>query len=194
MHTEISPQQNRVVLLALIVAMTLTRFHEIGNWLHLYDASMAVFFLGGLLLSRQRYLPVFMLLALVIDFAAITLRGEKFLESHCVTPSYGFLFVSYAVLWYGGRLAQRWLHLRGQSLAAVTLAAMAASTLAFAISNGSFYWLGGRYANPHFAEYIARAWQWGPSYVLTATAYVVAGLLIWVGVAAHARRRAAAAA
>ena len=33
-----------IVAAALVLAMTLTRFHHIGSVLHLQDASMAVFF------------------------------------------------------------------------------------------------------------------------------------------------------
>ena len=47
-----------------------------------------------------------------------------------------------------------------------------------AISNGAFYWLGGRYDDPHFAEYVARAWQWGPLFVRTTMTYVVVALAV----------------
>lgn len=179
MRAETSAWPMRLTLLALILAMVLTRFHEIGKLLHLYDASMAVFFLGGLLLARHRLFLGFVLLGVAIDFIAISARGENFFTAHCVTPSYGFLQVAYAVLWYSGRAVGKWLSPRLAALLAVAAVGVLASTVAFIISNGAFYWLGGRYANPHMAEYLARAWQWGPSYVMTATAYIAAGLLAW---------------
>jgi hypothetical protein len=58
--------------------------------------------------------------------------------------------------------------------------ALLAASVSFAISNGSFYWLGGRYANPHMAEYVARLWQWGPLFVRTTLIYMA------VALAAHA--------
>lgn len=174
-----SPRQQRFTLFALILAMVLTRFHEIGNLLHLYDASMAVFFLGGLLLGKHRLFLGFVLLGISIDFIAISARGESFFDAYCVTPSYGFLQVAYAVLWYSGRAVSGKLSAQLASLLAVAAVGVLASTLAFIISNGAFYWLGGRYAEPHMAEYLARAWQWGPSYVMTASAYIGTGLLLW---------------
>lgn len=174
-----SPRQMRFTLLALILAMVMTRFHEIGKLLHLYDASMAVFFLGGLLLSRHRLFLAFVVLGISIDFAAISLRGENFFDAYCVTPSYGFLQVAYAVLWYSGRAVSGKLSTQIASLLGVAAVGVLASTVAFIISNGAFYWLGGRYAEPHMAEYLARAWRWGPSYVMTASAYIGTGLLLW---------------
>ncbi|MDO4709295.1 MAG: hypothetical protein Q4B94_05665 [Pseudomonadota bacterium] len=175
----VSPRQMRFTLLALILAMVMTRFHEIGKLLHLYDASMAVFFLGGLLLARHRLFLAFVLLGISIDFTAISLRGESFFDAYCVTPSYGFLQVAYAVLWYGGRAVSGKLATQAAALLGVAAVGVLASTVAFIISNGAFYWLGGRYAEPHMAEYLARAWRWGPSYVMTASAYISAGLLLW---------------
>lgn len=186
--TDTSVRQTRITLFALILAMVLTRFHEIGHLLHLYDASMAVFFLGGLLLAKHRLFLAFVLLGITIDVTAISLRGESFFNSHCVTPSYGFLQVAYAVLWYSGRAVSHRLSTQMTSLLTVAVAGLLASSAAFIISNGSFYWLGGRYAEPHMAEYLARAWRWGPSYVMTATAYIGAGLLLWRIFGSHIAR------
>jgi H+/gluconate symporter-like permease len=57
--------------------------------------------------------------------------------------------------------------------------ALLSASLCFAISNGSFYWLGGRYANPHMAEYLQRLWQWGPLFVRTTMAYVTTALVAY---------------
>ena len=92
-----------IVAAALVLAMTLTRFHHIGSVLHLQDASMAVFFLGGLFLRRHAAFAGYLLLAVVIDYIAVSLRGLSFFEAYCVTPSYGFLLLAYAALWYAGR-------------------------------------------------------------------------------------------
>jgi hypothetical protein len=63
-----------------------------------------------------------------------------------------------------------------------------AASLSFAISNGWFYWLGGRYPQPQFSEYIARLWQWGPLFVRTTLSYVAVALVIH-GVLARVSRR-----
>ncbi|RMH94167.1 hypothetical protein EBB59_03130 [Lysobacter pythonis] len=182
------PRRTLVVSVALTLAMTLTRFQHIGALLHLYDASMAVFFLGGLLLRRHAWFLAYLVLAVGIDFTAITLRGENFLQSHCVTPGYGFLLLSYAALWYSGRLYAPRLGRSAGALAGALACGFAAAVVAFLISNGAFYWLGGRYPDPHWAQYVARVWQWGPSYVRVATLYVGVGLAAWAVASALAGR------
>lgn len=179
----------------LVVLMITTRFHHFGTALNLPDASMAVFFLGGLYLRRRLAFVAFVafvVLAGVIDWIAIAGAG---VSDFCVTPAYSFLLPAYAVLWYGGRLyADRLQPTWGSALAAFGVALVSAS-LSFAISNGAFYWLGGRYAEPNFTEYVARAWQWGPLFVRTTMAYVAAaavvhGLTLWALRSRHAGARA----
>jgi len=169
----------RTVNLGLFAAfaaiMLATRFHHFGDVLHLPDASMALFFLGGLYLRRHWQFAVFIVLAVVIDWVAIEHAG---VSDFCVTPAYSFLLPAYGVLWYAGRLYAGRFDTGWRSLLVATFVALVASSLSFAISNGAFYWLGGRYANPHFAEYVARAWQWGPLFVRTTMSYVLVALVL----------------
>lgn len=161
---------------AFAALMIATRFHHFGDVLHLPDASMALFFLGGLYLRRHWQFAVFIALAVAIDWIAIEHAG---VSDFCVTPAYSFLLPAYAVLWYGGRLyADRLQAASWQSMAGAAAVALAGASLSFAISNGAFYWLGGRYADPHVAEYVARAWQWGPLFVRTTMAYVIVALAL----------------
>lgn len=179
------------LFIALMIVMVATRFNHVGDWLHLPDASMAVFFLGGLYLRRHWQFAVLVALAFAVDWAAIELAG---VSDFCVTAAYALLPLAYAVLWYAARaLAPR----LGQGGGALTLAWMlgvAAAVLSFLVSNGAFYWFGGRYPQPHLAEYLARAWQWGPLFVRTTAAYLAIALLVHYGVAriAAARRPLAA--
>ena len=159
-----------IVFAAVMIA---TRFHHFGTALHLPDASMALFFLGGLWLRRHLAFAAFMALAVLLDWVSVSYAG---VSAFCVTPAYSFLLPAYAVLWYAGRL---WSARMAPTPAALTGAfalALLASSLSFAISNGAFYWLGGRYANPHVAEYVARLWQWGPLFVRTTLSYVAVAL------------------
>lgn len=180
------PRNASLVLFAAFAAlMVATRFHHFGTALHLPDASMALFFLGGLYLRRHWQFAVFIALAVAIDWIAIEHAG---VSDFCVTPAYSFLLPAYAVLWYGGRLyADRLQAASWRSMAGAAAVALAGASLSFAISNGAFYWLGGRYADPHFAEYVARAWQWGPLFVRTTMTYVVVALSLH-GLAAWALR------
>ncbi|WP_434030359.1 hypothetical protein [[Pseudomonas] boreopolis] len=174
------------LFVALMVAMVATRFNHVGDWLHLPDASMAVFFLGGLYLRRHWQFAVLLGLAFAVDWAAIELAG---VSDFCVTAAYALLPVAYGVLWYAGRAFAARLSERVGSLALAWLVGVVAAALSFLVSNGAFYWLGGRYAEPHMAEYLARAWQWGPLFVRTTACYVAAGLALHGAIARVAATR-----
>ncbi|GAA5074088.1 hypothetical protein [Lysobacter panacisoli] len=168
-------QANLGLFTAFAALMVATRFHHFGDALHLPDASMALFFLGGLYLRKHWQFAVFIALAVAIDWIAIEHAG---VSDFCVTPAYSFLLPAYAVLWYGGRWYADRLQDGWASLLGAVGVALACASLSFAISNGAFYWLGGRYENPHFAEYVARAWQWGPLFVRTTMAYIAVALVV----------------
>lgn len=159
----------------LTLLMVTTRFKHFGDLMHLPDASMAVFFLGGLYLRRHLAFVFFVLLAVGLDWISIRYAG---VSDFCVTAAYAFLPLAYAVLWYGGRLYADQLRENVVSLLCAFGIALVCATLSFAISNGSFYWLGGRYAHPHVAEYLQRLWQWGPLFVRTTLSYVAVALVL----------------
>ncbi len=159
----------------LTLLMVTTRFKHFGDLMHLPDASMAVFFLGGLYLRRHLAFVFFVLLAVGLDWVSVRYAG---VSDFCVTAAYAFLPLAYAVLWYGGRLYASQLHESVVSLLGAFGVALVCAALSFAISNGSFYWLGGRYAHPHVAEYLERLWQWGPLFVRTTLIYVAVALVL----------------
>jgi len=181
------------ILASLSILMTATRFHAVGAALNLPDASMAVFFLGGLYLQRHRLFAALLAAAVAIDYIAITGRGMDFFQHYCVTPSYAFLLLAYAVLWYLGRAWTPSMSARPRALLGALAVALAAAAASFLISNGAFYWFGGRYADPNFAEYLSRVWRWGPLFVGTTMAYIGAALLAHAAIARLAQPRAAAA-
>ena len=163
------------VPLAIVFAavMIATCFHHFGTVLHLPDASMALFFLGGLWLRRHLAFAAFMALAVALDWVSVSYAG---VSDFCVTPAYSFLLPAYAVLWYAGRSWSARMAPAPLALAGAFGVALVAASISFAISNGAFYWLGGRYANPHLGEYVARLWQWGPLFVRTTLTYVIVAL------------------
>src|SRR4026209_2452433 len=92
------PRPANLGLFAAFAAMMVaTRFHHFGDVLHLPDASMALFFLGGLYLRKHWQFVSFIALAVVIDWIAIEHAG---VSDFCVTPAYSFLLPAYGVLWY----------------------------------------------------------------------------------------------
>ena len=163
------------LLIALMMAMVATRFHHEGNLVNAWlpDASMAVFLVGGLFLRSYWRFAVLMALAVGVDWAAIELAG---VSDFCITPAYAALPLAYAVLWQAGRLCLRWREPAMRPLLRVLAVGVVAAALSFLISNGAFYWLGGRYATPHLAEYLARALEWGPLFVRTTTTYLAVAL------------------
>jgi hypothetical protein len=172
---ELSVPRFNALWLVLMAVMIATRFKHFGDALHLPDASMAVFFLGGLYLRRHWTFVVMVLLAVALDWVSISYAG---VSDFCITLAYSFLPLAYAVLWYAGRWYAPRMDGRAMAYAGAFAVALLAAIGSFAISNGSFYWLGGRYANPHMGEYLARLWQWGPLFVRTTISYVVVALVL----------------
>ena len=187
------PRPARHALFVVFAAfMVATRYHHFGDVLHLPDASMALFFLGGLFLSTRTgadhlRFAALMALAVGIDVVSVGFAG---VSDHCVTPSYAALLPAYAVLWYGGRLCSDRLRVGWGPMLGVAAAGLACAALSFAISNGAFYWLGGRYAEPNMAQYLARAWQWGPLFVRTTLAWIAGALVLHAIVASSLHLRA----
>jgi hypothetical protein len=166
-----TPKQS-LILLALMALMLATRYHHFGTVLHLPDASMAIFFLAGFYLAGTVALPVLMLEAGLIDYIAISMAG---VSDFCVTPAYSMLVVAYGVLWYGGAFyAKKFYKPAFSTLLPAGLIALASCLLSFLVSNGSFYWMGGRYPDPHFAEFVQRFLRYMPSFVSVAMAYIAA--------------------
>ena len=160
-------------LFALV--MIATRFNHFGDALHLPDASMALFFLGGLYLRKHLAFLGFVVLSVLIDWYSVSYAG---VSDFCITVAYAFLPLAYAVLGYAGRLlAPRYngsLASHGLVFAGIVVSA----TLSYAVSNGAFYWLGGRYTEPNMGQYLQRFAQWAPLFVRAAAGYVLASQVI----------------
>lgn len=166
-----------MVIASLMLAMALTRFNHFGSSVALPDASLAVFFLGGLYLSKfskARWVFVALLIeAALIDYYAITVIGTS---DWCVTPAYGFLALAYGAMWFAGHWFAPRNTLTGRSLFGVFAVAAIAGTLAFVISNASFYLFSGRYAEMSAVEYSSRVAQYWSSYIGVAVLYVACAI------------------
>ncbi|MES2684690.1 MAG: hypothetical protein V4650_14315 [Pseudomonadota bacterium] len=164
----LSKPQQLYVFAALALLMAFTRYH---HFLPVPDASWAIYFIGGFYLkgaSRWAF-PALMLEAVVIDYVSTQQLG---VSSYCLSPAYAFLVPTHAVLWFGGV----WLRTRQRhelaSLGLLAGSAFVAVSLAFLISNGSFYWLGGRYASPNFPEYLERFAMYYRHFLTVPLAYI----------------------
>lgn len=163
-----------VSVAALAVLMLVTRFQHFGSGVNLADASLAVFFLAGLFLS-WRWFPAFALLAAGIDYAAISWAG---VSDYCVTPAYAFLLPTYAAMTFAGAWARRYRALRIADLAPLAVATTLGGVVAFAISNGSFYFFSGNFPGLSYADYLARTAHYAVPYLAWALFYVAAGLAV----------------
>ncbi|URL58827.1 hypothetical protein IM816_01510 [Luteibacter flocculans] len=157
------------------VVMIGTRFHHFGDALHLPDASMALFFLGGIYLRKHLAFVAFVVLSVLVDWYSVSYAG---VSDFCITVAYAFMPLAYAVLWYAGRLLAPRYDGSLRSHALVFAGLLVSATLSYAVSNGAFYWLGGRYTAPHMAEYVQRFAQWAPLFVRAAAGYVLVAQVI----------------
>ena len=164
-----------LILLTLALVMAATRFPALRNDLHLRDASWAVFFVAGFYLADSGRWAFTALLACAvgIDYIAIRYYG---ISNYCVTVAYWFLVPSYGALWLGGRWLRRHASMDGAGLLALAASALTATSVCFLLSNGSFYWLGGR-VTPTWQGWMVNLTQWYWPFVSTALAYIAVAAL-----------------
>lgn len=170
------------ILAALILLMAATRYNHFGSSISLPDASLAVFLLAGFLMARSTWpaLLAFVFLLLEaggIDYYAINVAG---VSDWCVTPAYWFLIPTYASMWLGGR----WFAVRQQnswqSLALFGGVSLIATSVAFLISNASFFLLSGRYTEMSVAEYAGRVTQYYLPYLSGSLMYLALACVIYI--------------
>ncbi|MDO9458718.1 MAG: hypothetical protein Q7N95_01160 [Alphaproteobacteria bacterium] len=171
-------------LAVLAGVMLATRFHHFGSVTHLPDASLAVFFLAGFYLRRAIYMIPLMLLAGGIDYLATQHMG---VSDYCISPAYGFLIPTYAVMWFGGHWYAARHTLSVASLTPLAVALIASGSIAFLISNGGFYLFSGRYPDMSWAEYAQRVSMYYMPYMSGAVFYVVLAALAHIGVTVRPR-------
>jgi hypothetical protein len=185
----------RWILLGLAALMATTRFHHFGSVTFLPDASLAVFFLAGLYLTKRitfassdkgpsetsaaRWLipaGIFAFLLLeagLVDYLAIRYGG---VSDWCVTPAYWFLIPTYGVMYLAGAWCARFDPLTKSGAVKTGGVLLAASATAFLISNGSFYLFADRFAEMNWVAYADRTAPYLVSYVTYAMVYCALAL------------------
>ena len=171
-----SPCTQTLIGLSLMAFMLATRFHHFGDALHLPDASWAIFFIAGFYLPPA-WLPTLLLQAVAIDAIAIGWLG---VSNYCLTPAYAALQLAHGALWLGGRALRHHALLAWSGLVALGKFGVGAGLVAFAISNGSFYWFGGRIAAPNWAEF-AQTWvDYAPRFLSVMLMYLLVAAALQV--------------
>jgi hypothetical protein len=168
--------KKQIVLFALLAfLMASTRTHHFDSMTHLPDASLAVFLLAGFLLPTAAF-PLLLLVAGGTDYFAVNYAG---VSDWCISPAYGFLIPTYAALWMAGRHYATKHQDSLQSLGLFSGIAFAAVSVAFLISNYSFYLFSGRYEEMGIAQYSASIVQDFVPYLTSAVVYLIPAVLLY---------------
>jgi hypothetical protein len=147
------------LLIAIFATLTLlmlaTRTHHFASLNHLPSASIAIFFLAGMYLRNIKMFWLFYILTVTIDLASSYYRGQF---GDCITISYPALVLSYAAMFTAGFYTRpNWQKSVWQvNIIKVALALFIASSIAFLISNGSYYAFSGKFPELSWAEYTTR--------------------------------------
>jgi hypothetical protein len=163
----------RIAMLALAGLLVATRAHFFAP---LPDATLAVFFVAGLLGAGTLSFVGLLGTAAAADYVAITFQGAG---DWCITPAYAFLAPTYACLWLAGKFSRGAEHSPMRTWL-VRLGALAVSVCAaFLVSNAGFYLFAGYFAQISPFEYSARVLRYFPGYASNAFVYVVAGAALY---------------
>src|SRR3990167_1141559 len=142
---------NQIIIGAVLAGLVIaTRGHHFASINALPSASLAVFFLAGLYLRPTWIFPALLALCAGLDFSAITYGG---VSNFCVTPAYAFLLPAYGVMWLAGRWFAKRVSFSINALLPLVGSVAIAATVSELFSSGGFYFFGGRYADPTFAEF-----------------------------------------
>lgn len=167
-----SKQKINWISLALIALILVTRTNHFGNHVYLPDATLAVLFLGGLLVARKSWLGVAIAAAFAMDFYALGFKG---ISDYCMSLGYWGLIPTYAIVWGAGR----WLAKRAQSQNQQAFAstpyvatALASTSLAFVMSNAFWYAFSDKVATLSIVEFSQRVAQYYTPYVGYAMMYL----------------------
>lgn len=155
---------------ALIGLMLATRFHHFGSAISLPDASLAIFFMAGLWFGGFRLFAVLLVEAALIDYVAITQMG---VSDYCISAGYVFLIPAYAALFFAGRAAARFKSMKAQDMLVQLGLLAGATSIAFLISNGSFYLLSDRFEDLTWTQYFGRVAQYYSPYLTGTLVYSV---------------------
>jgi len=175
----------RYALPALLIVLLATRWGHFGTALSLPDASLAVFLLGGLWLGHWAFFAGLMVAAFGVDLALARSATEA---GWCLTPAYWGLVPTYGVLW----LAGRWLAVgeRAREAGLYTLVSAAAVSVAFVLSNVSFWAYSGHFADMGALEYAFAVARYYPPYLGGAALYLALGWVVHQMLAARRVRLA----
>ncbi len=166
---DLSRSEQNFWAVLLIALLGLTRFNHFGSAIVMPDASWAVFFMAGFLVQKKRVFSLLMLEAALIDYFAI----RQGVSGWCVSSAYVFLVPSYAALWFAGRcFNQQAKALHWKTFSYFFAWMILGVTVAFFISNESFYRLSGKFNDLPWLDFYQHVSIYYWAYLMTTTCYV----------------------
>ncbi|MGH8174119.1 MAG: hypothetical protein ACREPX_13340 [Rhodanobacteraceae bacterium] len=176
-------------ILAIVMAAT-----RVNHFAALPDATWAVFFVAGFYLrgSVRWAFPLLIALAVLIDFVVITGQGMNFWSHYCVSIAYWFLLPAYFAMWLAGSwLRSRYTGLGFRELGLAAVALLAAVSVCYVLSNGSYYWLSDTWMTAgktrSFGGWLENLGDWYLPYLRTSAIYVGIAAALHVGTVLTAR-------
>ncbi|NOQ14476.1 MAG: hypothetical protein GQ583_08390 [Methyloprofundus sp.] len=166
-------QQNTkyLTLFALALLMALTRSDHFGSAISLPDASLAVFYLAGIFTGGLMSFVLLLTEAALLDYIAIT---HWQVSDYCISPAYVFLIPTYAAMLFAGRWSAKYATLNAHDLSRQFAYLLVAGSIAFLISNGSFYLLSGKFPELSLIQYTQRVAKYYPAYISSTLIYSLA--------------------
>jgi len=175
------PTRSFVAIFALLASlMLITRTHHFATFNQLPSASIAIFFLAGMYLRHIKSFWFFYILSICIDLSSSYFRGQL---GDCLTASYPALAFSYATMFAAGCYTRpNWTQqVLIVNLIKVAAALFIASSIAFFISNSSYYALSGKFLELSWAEYGARVDKYYFRSISNPVFYVLSAMVMdWV--------------
>ncbi len=164
--------------LGLIAAILLTRTNHFGDNVYLPDATLAVLFLGGLLIVRKSWLGVAITAAFAMDFYALGWKGAS---DYCMSLGYWGLVPTYAFVWGAGRWLAKHSDARHQqpfiSVPYLT-AGLTATSIAFVLSNAFWYAFSDKVTTLSMVQFSQAVAQYYTPYVGYAMMYLVVAWIV----------------
>lgn len=160
--------QYNMATIGLAALMALTRMDHFGSAVTLPDASLAVFYLAGMLAGGIMSFIMLFAEAALIDYLAIT---QWQVSDYCISPAYVFLVPTYAVMFWTGRWSTRYLTVTSHDISRLLACFLGATSVAFLISNGSFYLFSGKFPELSLMQYAERVVRYFPAYISSTLTY-----------------------
>lgn len=153
----ITKQNQGIIAGLLLVLMAITRAEYLS---YLQDASWAIFFIVGFYIRSYAGLALFLLLAIVIDFAQIAMRGGH--QDFFLAPSYLFIIPAYSALWFAGRFFANKYSENIKGLIVFFVSAVIGIIACHLISSGGYYWMSLKIIDLNFEEFTLRTLEYLP--------------------------------